>query len=73
MTKVLNFYDIFKLNADETVEPIKVVRIGGVQMGPGVRFGKGVFLGEINLFDFVGKKFQVEEQDGVIIITGIYQ
>lgn len=72
MQKRLNFYSIFKQHHDGSLEPLQPVRIGGVQMGQGVRFGRGVSFGGINIFDYIGKDFQVEEKGGVIILLGIY-
>lgn len=68
----INFYQIFKVNPDGSIEPIRVVRIGGVQMGPGVRFGRGVSFGGLDLSQYIGRDFQVEEQSGILIIVGIY-
>ncbi|MEK9165981.1 MAG: hypothetical protein AAB525_03970 [Patescibacteria group bacterium] len=68
----LNFYQIFRINNDESIEPLRIVRIGGIQFGPGVRFGSGVFFGGIDLTQYVGRDFQVEEQSGILIIIGIY-
>jgi hypothetical protein len=72
MPQRLNFYQIFRTNPDGSIEPIRFVRIGGVQFGPGVRFGRGVSFGGIDLSQFVGRDFQVEEQNGILIIVGIY-
>lgn len=68
----LNFYQIFKINTDGSIEPLRIVRIGGVQFGPGVRFGGGVSFGGVNLAQYVGRDFQVEDQNGILIIIGIY-
>lgn len=68
----INFYQIFKVNTDGSIEPLRMVRIGGIQMGPGVRFGGGVSFGGIDLFQYIGRDFQVEEQSGILIIVGIY-
>lgn len=68
----LNFYQIFRVNTDGSIEPLRSVRIGGVQMNPGVRFGRGVSFGGIDLFAYIGRDFQVEEQGGVLIILGIF-
>ncbi len=68
----LNFFTIFRQHEDGSIEPIRSVRIGGVQMSPGVRFGQGVSFGGINLFDFIGKDFSAVEESGVLILTGIY-
>lgn len=68
----INFFQIFRLNTDGSIEPLRLVRIGGVQMSPGVRFGRGVSFGGIDLFFYIGRDFQTEEQNGVLIITGIF-
>ncbi|MDO8637980.1 MAG: hypothetical protein Q7R43_00250 [Candidatus Daviesbacteria bacterium] len=72
MTQRINFYQIFKINPDGSIEPLRLVRIGGVQMGPGVRFGKGVSFGGIDLSQFIGRDFEVEDQSGVYVIKGIF-
>lgn len=73
MEQKINFYQIFKVNTDDgSIEPLRLVRIGGVQIGPGVRFGKGVLFGGIDLAQFIGRDFLVEEMEGVLIIIGIF-
>ncbi len=72
MEERINFYQIFKVNPDGSIEPAKIVKIGGVQFGPGVRFGKGVSFSGIDLSLYIGRDFLVEEQNGVLIIKGIY-
>ena len=67
-----NFFFIFKVNIDGSIEPLRLVKIGGVQMGPGVRFGKGVSFSGIDLSQYVGRDFSVEEQNDVLVITGIF-
>jgi len=72
MEQRLNFYQIFRVNPDGSIEPLSVVRIGGVQFGPGVRFSRGVSFGGIDLSLYVGRDFLVEEQDNILVIKGIY-
>lgn len=72
MEQRINFYQIFRVNADGSIEPLQPVRIGGVQMSPGVKFGKGVSFSGIDLSQFVGRDFAVEEQAGVFVIKGIF-
>ena len=72
MEQRINFYKIFKVNVDGSIEPIKVVKIGGVQMGQGVRFGKGVSFSGVDLSQYAGRDFLVEEQNGVTVIKGIF-
>ncbi|MDO8240715.1 MAG: hypothetical protein Q7T51_01915 [Candidatus Moranbacteria bacterium] len=72
MIQRINFYQIFKVDTDGSIEPLRLVRIGGVQMGPGVRFGRGVSFSGIDLAQFVGRDFAVEEESGVLVIKGIF-
>ena len=69
----INFHTIFRLNDDGSIEPLRIVRIGGVQMGPGVKFGRGVIFGGVNLYNFIGKDFQTTtDENGTLVINGIY-
>ena len=68
----VNFYSIFKVNPDGSIAPIRPVRIGGIQLGPGERFGGGVSFGGVDLSQQVGKNFLVEEIDGILVIVGIF-
>lgn len=72
MQQRINFFQIFRVNIDGSIEPLRVVKIGGVQMGPGVRFGKGVSFSGIDLAQFIGRDFAVEEQLDVLVIKGIF-
>lgn len=66
------FYDIFVLHSDGSIEPRQPVRIGGIQFGPGVRFGSGISFGGIDLTKFVGRDFEVDEDNGVLKLKGVY-
>jgi len=72
MEQRINFYQIFRVNADDSIEPLRVIRIGGVQMGPGVKFGRGVSFGGVDLSQYIGRDFAVDDQSGVLVIKGIY-
>lgn len=72
MEQRINFNAIFRIHSDGSIEPLRPVRIGGVQMSPGVRFGRGVSFGGIDLFNFIGRDFSAEEQNGVLILLGIF-
>jgi hypothetical protein len=72
MQRRVSFYEIFKINTDGSIEPLRPVRIGGAQLGPGVRFGAGVSFGGVDLSQYVGRDFSVEEVNGVTIIIGIF-
>lgn len=54
------------------VSPKVTIHVNGVTMSPGVGFGGGVSFGGVDLTQFIGKYFDVEYQNGVYIIKGIY-
>ncbi len=68
----VNFYSIFKVNPDGSIEPIRPVRIGGAQLAPGVRLGGGVSFSGVDLSQQIGKNFLVEETNGILVIIGIF-
>ena len=72
MAKKVNFFHIFRVNKDNSIEPTRTIRIGGAQFGPGVRFGRGVSFGGVDLYQYTGRDLRIEEKDGITIITGIY-
>lgn len=68
----IHFNELFIVQ-NGAVTPRVVVRIGGVQMGPGVAFGSGVFFGGVDLTQYIGKYLEaVQASDGVWEITGFY-
>ncbi len=69
----VQFDEVFEIS-NGAIRPKHVVRIGGVQMGPGVSFGGGVRFGGVNLADHVGKDLEVEQDSktGVVNILRIY-
>ena len=52
--------------------PLHRIRVGGVIFGPGVKFGQGVAFGGVDFYQFRGKDIEADEQDGVLVIKGIY-
>ena len=68
----VHFWDVFKINSDGSLEPIRRISVGSVQLGPGVKFGKGVLLGGIDLTQYVGRDIEVEDQSGIYNLKGIY-
>ena len=72
MERRINFYQIFRVNTDGSIEPLRPIRIGGVQMGPGVRFGKGVSFSGVDLSLYVGRDFLVEDSNGILVFKGIF-
>ena len=65
------FNEIFR-EEKGSLTPIKTIRIGGVLIGSGVTFGRGVSFGGINIFEFIGKDIEANEDNGFLIINGFY-
>lgn len=68
----INFWKIFQVHPDGSIEPIRRIRIGGVEFGQGVRFRRGVSFSGIDLALHVGRDFDAEEENGVLVLKGIY-
>jgi hypothetical protein len=67
----MRFDELFN-NNNGVVTPKVNVNINGVTMSPGVSFGGGVLFGGVELTQYIGKDFDVELQNGVYVIKGIY-
>ena len=72
MMKRIPFNDLFQINANGSITPKVRIGIGGVTMGPGVSFGRGVSFSGIDLTLYIGRDFQVEETNGLYLIKGVY-
>lgn len=69
-----NFNQLFRINFDGSIEPLVRIRIGGIELGPGVRFGKGVLFAGVDFTLFIGKDFVVvEDPGGINEIMGVYK
>jgi len=65
------FNELFTIQ-NGMVSPKVPIHINGVTMTPGVSFGNGVSFGGVDLTQFVGKDLEVENQNGVYLIKGVY-
>jgi len=66
------FYEVFKINPDNSLEPLRRVKIGGVEFGPGVKFSGGVRFGGIDFTKYIGRDLEIEVEGDLWVITGIY-
>lgn len=66
------FDGIFSRNEDGSFSPRQTIRVGGVTLAPGVRFISGVAFAGIDFTQYIGRDFEVQIDNGVIVITGIY-
>lgn len=66
------FSSIFSTNPDGSFSPRQTIRIGGITLGPGVSFKPGVVFAGIDFTQYIGKDFEVQIDNGITVITGIY-
>jgi len=66
------FDAIFNRLQDGSYEPRQRVRIGGVTFGPGFHFNAGVVLSGVDFTQFIDHDLEVETDQDVLVITGIY-
>ena len=70
----VSFDDIFNISEDQkSVSPKKVVRLGGVKLLPDLT----ITLGEVgplgfDIIQWLDKEFEVDIDDGVLVITQVY-
>ena len=69
----LNFNAVFRENNDGSIEPLRRVRVGGVEFGPGVRFRQGVSFSGIDLTQYKGRELEVDLDGDTSVIRGIYE
>ena len=68
----MHFDDLFSTN-NGTHSPKVPVQIGGVSMTQGVGFSGGVSFGGIELAKHINHYFEVEIQNGMHVIKGVYE
>ncbi len=66
------FNTVFIQYPNAELEPRQRVRVGGVEFGPGVKFSRGVAIGGIDFTQFVERDLEVETDEDVLVIKGIY-
>lgn len=67
-----SFNELFTVQ-NGTISPKVSIRINGIEMTPGVSFGRGVSFGGVDLAQFIGKDFEVENHNGIYEIKGYYK
>jgi urease alpha subunit len=70
--KMKKHFDELFTNQNGMVNPKVTVHINGVTLSPGVSSGVGVSYGGVDLTQFIGKYLEVELQNGVCVIRGVY-
>jgi len=79
LKKRINFNRIFRIDNAGNVITRQTIKIGGLQLSPNTNTRGIYFSGEmssqyvsIDLSQFIGRDFEVEKKNDVLIITGIY-
>jgi len=67
------FYEVFRMNSDQSLSPLRTINVNGVIFGPGVAFGPGVNVGGVDFYKFLGFDIAAEEEEGILIIKGFYE
>lgn len=69
----VSFDQVFQTNPNGSITPRCGVRIGGVTMGPGVTFTRGVSFSGVDIANYEGHDLEVEKQeDGTVVINSVY-
>ncbi len=68
----INFNQLFEIK-NGMISPKFQVQINGTTMSPGVSFGNGVSFGGIDLSQYINMDFDIEIQNGVYIIIGVFK
>ena len=69
----LKFSEVFGKKSDGSITPIRTIRIGGVSLGPGIFFSKGVSFAGVDISMYEGFDIEVDEEEGVLIVKGFYK
>jgi len=70
----VKFWDLFQLNPDGSIRPIKSVKVAGVVLNPDTNYSKGVLFSGFDLFQFYGRDLELTEQpnNNPPVVTGVY-
>ena len=71
--KRIPFFDIFRMNADGSLTPLRTINVNDVVFGTGVAFGPGVRIGGVDFFRFLGFDIAAREENGILILKGFYE
>lgn len=68
----VRFNEVFQVNGDGSISAKVPVVIGGVQVNPGVEFGRRVRLGNVHFAAVAGRDLDVEQQSGLTYLLRPY-
>jgi len=68
----VRFRDVFHVHPDGSVAPRMPVVVGGVQLAPGVEFGRRVRIGSVHFAAVAGRDLEVEANAGTLFLLRTY-
>jgi hypothetical protein len=68
----VRFDEVFTVNGDGSISPKVPVVVGGVQLNPGMDFGRRVRLGTVHFAAVAGRDLEVDQQAGVLYLLRPY-
>jgi len=68
-----SFWDVFDRTPTGGLTPKIRISVNGISFGHGVTFGPGVSFGGIDFTKYIGKDIAAEDQNGILVIKGIYK
>lgn len=68
----VRFNDVFNVNGDGSITPKVPVVVGGVQLNPGMDFGRRIRIGNVHFAGVAGRDLEVEHQAGITYLVRPY-
>jgi hypothetical protein len=68
----VRFDEVFAVNGDGSISPKVPIVVGGVQLTPGMDFGRRVRLGNVHFAAVAGRDLEVEQQGGTTYLVRPY-
>jgi hypothetical protein len=68
----VRFNDVFTVNGDGSISPKQPIMVGGVQLTPGMDFGRRVRLGNVHFAAVAGRDLEIEQQGGMTYLVRPY-
>lgn len=70
--QMVPFNIVFQVNEDHSLTTLVTIRVNGITVSAGVKLFPNQAVGTIDFTNYVGRQLQVEIENGVYVIKGIY-
>ena len=69
----VGFWNLFTLNPDGSIRPLKPIKIAGVVLDTNQSYPKGTLFSGWDIFQFLGRDLELDDRDdNPPIVTGVY-